>query len=43
MKSGLTVIANNSGNNKYLFTNGKSGILINNLKASILSKKIIFA
>ena len=42
MKSGLTVIANNSGNNKYLFTNGKSGILINNLKASILSKKIIF-
>ncbi len=42
MKSGLTVIANNSGNNKYLFVNGKTGILINDLNSSILSKKIIF-
>jgi len=42
MKSGLTVIANNSGNNKYLFINGKTGILINNLNSSILSKEIIF-
>ncbi|MDA9972619.1 glycosyltransferase [Candidatus Pelagibacter ubique] len=42
MKSGLTVIANNSGNNKNLFINGKTGILINNLNSSILSKKIIY-
>ena len=42
MKSGLTVIANNSGNNRYLFINGKTGILINNLNSSILSKEIIF-
>ena len=42
MKSGLTVIANNSGNNKYLFINGKTGILINNLDSSLLSKKVIF-
>ena len=42
MKSGLTVIANDSGNNKYLFINGKTGILINNLNSSILSKKIVF-
>ena len=42
MKSGLTVIANDSGNNKYLFVDGKTGVLIKNINEFNLSRKILF-